>query len=59
MKEQLKNIFHILIKDSAPPKKVIAALFEDEGSFLNAAKEAKDKGGIRNLNAITPYPVHV
>ena len=57
MKKQIKNIFHILIKDSAPPKKVIAVLFEDEGAFLSAAREAKDKG-IGNLNAVTPYPVH-
>lgn len=55
MREQIKSIFHILSRDSAPPKEVIVALFEDEGSFLKAAREAK---GIKDLDAITPYPVH-
>ena len=55
MKEKLKNIFHILTRDSSPPKQVLFVLFEDEESFLNTAKGAK---GIKDLSAITPYPVH-
>lgn len=57
MKKQIKNIFYILTRDSAPPKKVMAVLFEDEGSFLKAAREAQEEG-VGNLDAITPYPVH-
>jgi len=55
MKEQMKSIFHILLRDSSPPEKVIAGLFEDEESFLKAAQGANS---IKNLDAITPYPVH-
>ena len=55
MKEKIKNIFHILMRDSAPPQKVMAALFEDEESFLKAAQGAKE---IKQLDAVTPYPVH-
>ncbi len=55
MKEKINNIFHILMRDSAPPQKVMAALFEDEASFLKAAQGAE---GIKHLDAVTPYPVH-
>ena len=55
MKDQIKSIFRILLKDSAPPQEVIVALFEDEESFLKVAREAK---GLKDLDAITPYPVH-
>ena len=55
MKERMKNIFRILMRDSAPPQEVILAFFEDEGSLLKVAREIK---GIKNLDAITPYPVH-
>ena len=55
MKERMKSVLYILFRDSAPPKEVVVALFEDEGSFLKAAREAK---GIKDLDAITPYPVH-
>ena len=57
MKKEIKNIFHILIRDSAPPQKVMAVLFEDEEALLRAAREAKEKS-IVNLDAVTPYPVH-
>lgn len=55
MKKRIKNIFCILLRDSAPPQEVIVALFEDEGSFLKAAREVK---GVKDLDAVTPYPVH-
>ncbi len=55
MKNRIKNILHVLLRDSAPPQEVIVALFEDEESFLKVAREVK---GVKNLDAITPYPVH-
>jgi len=51
----MNRVFHILSRDSAPPREVLVALFEDEKSFLKVAREVK---GIKDLDAITPYPVH-
>ena len=56
MKDKIKKIFHILTREKYPPQKVVAVLFEDEQSFLSAVRlMAKD---IKNLEAVTPYPVH-
>ena len=55
MNQKIKNIIGILIRDSAPPQKVIAAFFDDEKSFLKAAKTVRD---IKGIDAISPYPVH-
>ena len=55
MKKKIKNIFKILLKDSAAPQKVIVAFFDDEASFITAAKKVSD---VKGIDAITPYPVH-
>lgn len=54
-KEKFRKWVQILLRDSDPPQAVVAALFEDEEVFLNAAHKAQ---GLKGLDAICPYPVH-
>ena len=51
----MKKILRILLKDPAAPQKVIVAYFDDEETFLSAARKAQS---VKGIDAITPYPVH-
>ena len=55
LKKKLLSLVKILLRDADPPIPVVAGLFDDESSFLEAAKNLK---GVSNLQAVTPYPVH-
>ena len=54
----IKNIFEKIQNNfSAETEMVIAGVWPDQDTFLNAAKELK-KRGYQNFSAITPCPVH-
>lgn len=55
MKDKLKRIIHIMLREEKPPEPVIAMLFDNEKSFLDAVRNITH---IEGLNAVTPYPVH-
>lgn len=55
MKEKIKKIIHILLRESEPPEMVVAGIFNEEEDFLKAVKGMK---GFQGLSAVTPYPVH-
>ena len=55
LKIKVKKIIQILLREPHPPQAVVAGIFDDEETFLKAAQTAQ---GIKDLEAITPYPVH-
>ena len=59
IKNKLKKLLHILFRDGHPPQPVVAGLFHEEKAFLQAVENiSKPSSGIKNLQTITPYPVH-